>query len=215
MKNQKNRKAFTLIELLVVIAIIAVLSVVVILSLNPAELLRQSRDSNRISDMATLKSALSLYLADVAVPSLGTSLTCYASAPATTWAAVSTGGTPTAATTTCGAWMVTANAASSSNGRSNTGVGGWLPVNFNAISSGAPIGSEPVDPTNSTGTASCATGALASCGLFYSYESTSTVFKIAAFLESSKYSKGGGADVESVDGGQNVYYYEQGTNLNL
>ena len=42
MKNRKNRKAFTLIELLVVIAIIAVLSVVVILSLNPAELLRQA-----------------------------------------------------------------------------------------------------------------------------------------------------------------------------
>ena len=38
MKN-KNRKGFTLIELLIVIAIIAVLSVVVILSLNPAELL--------------------------------------------------------------------------------------------------------------------------------------------------------------------------------
>ncbi len=53
-------QAFTLIELLVVIAIIAILSVVVVLSLNPAEMLRQSRDSNRVSDMDTLSHAISL-----------------------------------------------------------------------------------------------------------------------------------------------------------
>src|SRR5271163_765603 len=64
-KNNKFRKGFTLIELLVVIAIIAILAVVVILTLNPAELLRQARDSNRESDFATLKSAIGLYSADV------------------------------------------------------------------------------------------------------------------------------------------------------
>src|SRR5579863_4498952 len=64
-KHKNSRKGFTLIELLVVIAIIAVLAVVVVLTLNPAELLRQARDSNRISDFATLKSALSLYAEDV------------------------------------------------------------------------------------------------------------------------------------------------------
>src|SRR3989338_2108717 len=51
----KNSKGFTLIELLVVIAIIAVLAVAVILTLNPAELLKQARDSTRVSDMSTLK----------------------------------------------------------------------------------------------------------------------------------------------------------------
>ena len=58
-------KGFTLIELLIVIGIIAVLAVVVLLTLNPAELLRQARDSNRVSDLASLNSALSYYLADV------------------------------------------------------------------------------------------------------------------------------------------------------
>ncbi|KKW47096.1 MAG: hypothetical protein UY99_C0042G0007, partial [Parcubacteria group bacterium GW2011_GWA1_59_11] len=43
------RSSFTLIELLVVIAIVAILSAVVIITLNPAELLKQSRDSNRLS----------------------------------------------------------------------------------------------------------------------------------------------------------------------
>jgi prepilin-type N-terminal cleavage/methylation domain-containing protein len=45
------RSGFTLIELLIVIAIIAILSVVVVLALNPAEMLRESRDNNRVSDM--------------------------------------------------------------------------------------------------------------------------------------------------------------------
>jgi prepilin-type N-terminal cleavage/methylation domain-containing protein len=47
---------FTLIELLVVIAIIAILAVVVVLTLNPVQLLAESRDANRVSDMATLQS---------------------------------------------------------------------------------------------------------------------------------------------------------------
>lgn len=87
-----QRRGFTLIELLIVIAIIAVLSVVVILSLNPAELLRQARDSNRLSDMATLKSAIALYLADTATPKIGTTGTCYVSAPDTTFDTVPTSG---------------------------------------------------------------------------------------------------------------------------
>ncbi len=54
----RTREGFTLIELLVVIAIIAILSVVVVLTINPAEMLRQSRDSQRVSDLNTLRSAI-------------------------------------------------------------------------------------------------------------------------------------------------------------
>ena len=220
MKNQKNRKAFTLIELLVVIAIIAVLSVVVILSLNPAELLRQSRDSNRISDMATLKSALSLYLADVAGPQLGGG-TCYTSlnpGSSAFWTPNTSG--VWASTTTCQAWMSSAGATFAttsianqrlvSNGTSSVGLG-WIPVNFGNISAGTPIGAEPVDAVNATGTgASRAAGAL-----FYSYVASGTTFKLASFMESAKYATNGSADVESGDGGNNNYVYEQGGNLTL
>jgi prepilin-type N-terminal cleavage/methylation domain-containing protein len=59
-----SHKGFTLIELLVVLAIIAVLAVVVVLVLNPAELLRQSRDSQRLSDMSTLDDAINFYAAN-------------------------------------------------------------------------------------------------------------------------------------------------------
>ena len=84
MHNRNHKKGFTLIELLVVIAIISILAVVVVLTLNPAELLRQSRDSQRVSDLGTLKSAISLYLVDAAYPNLASSTTggyaaCYLS----------------------------------------------------------------------------------------------------------------------------------------
>jgi len=69
-----RQKGFTLIELLIVIAIIAILAVVVTLTLNPAELLRRSRDSQRISDFATLNRAVSYYLATTASTTLSIGL---------------------------------------------------------------------------------------------------------------------------------------------
>lgn len=188
MKHNKNRKGFTLIELLVVIAIIAILAVVVILTLNPAELLKQARDSNRISDLNTMKSAISLYLADVSSPSLGTAKQCYMTG---------------VGSSTCN-WMATATTFASSSNRTVAG-SGWAPINFTLISSGAPIGSEPIDPTNDA-------------NHFYSYMATSspgTTFKLAVKTESVKYSLNGTADVESTDGGIKNDTYETGTELSM
>ncbi|KKU14411.1 MAG: hypothetical protein UX23_C0018G0001, partial [Parcubacteria group bacterium GW2011_GWB1_45_9] len=52
------KKGFTLIELLIVIGLLAILSTVAVLVINPAELLRQARDSQRVSDLGTVHSAL-------------------------------------------------------------------------------------------------------------------------------------------------------------
>jgi len=219
--NIKNHKGFTLIELLIVIAIIAVLSVVVILSLNPAELLRQARDSNRISDMATMKSAVSLYLADVASPFLGTSTICYISAASSSGLYVPTTAGVYAATSSCALWMTVGTTTVNVTATTTRTIGtagavagnGWLPVDFNNISSGAPIAQEPIDPVNQVGSATCvSTSTLGSCGLFYSYDFSGSSFKLATFMESLKYAKGGGNDVESSDGGTNSYVYEGGTN---
>ena len=205
-KNIKNRKGFTLIELLVVIAIIAILAVVVVLTLNPAELLRQARDSNRISDFATLKSALGLYSEDV-----NTTTAMYAGNShvddifGTSGTATST--TSTYQTTASSSWGFASGttntyiAVVSTTARTVDGTG-WLPVNFNAISSGAPISSEPVDPTNS--------GANV-----YLYAATSTSYKLATKMESAKYGFNGASDVVSTDGGNNTSTYEQGSNLQL
>lgn len=188
----QTKKGFTLIELLVVIAIVAVLSVVVILTLNPAELLKQARDSNRISDLNTIKSALSFYLSDVTTPVLVTNgagyARCYLTATAANCAAA---GFATVSNVT----VVTSTAV--------TG-GGWVSANFNLISSKSPLSRLPIDPTNTS-------------TYLYGYVATSSdyTFKLTAAMESSKYAQNGGADVESTDGGNYSAIYEVGTNLAL
>jgi prepilin-type N-terminal cleavage/methylation domain-containing protein len=199
MKNNKKRRGFTLIELLVVIAIIAILAVVVVLTLNPAELLRQARDSNRLSDFATMKSALGLYAQDVVTttPMFGTAgydlftanvsatntMSLYAAtAPAPGWGFV--GGEIALITTSSQA----------------IGGTGWVPVNLNAITSGAPISAWPVDPVNKGDN-------------MYIYAATSTLFKLATQMESAKYSPGGSGNVVTGDGGTSIYSYQQGSDL--
>ncbi|MDD4784100.1 MAG: prepilin-type N-terminal cleavage/methylation domain-containing protein [Candidatus Paceibacterota bacterium] len=66
----KNKKGFTLVELMIVIAILAILAAIVIFALNPAELFRRARDSQRMSDLRVLSSAISYYLADDSTPTL-------------------------------------------------------------------------------------------------------------------------------------------------
>lgn len=68
-----------------------------------------------------------------------------------------------------------------------------------------------MDPVNTDGTTSTkTTGAL-----FYGYATNGSTYKLSAFMESSKYSTTGSNDVETNDGGNNNYVYEQGSNLSL
>jgi prepilin-type N-terminal cleavage/methylation domain-containing protein len=193
---QSFRKGFTLIELLVVIAIIAILAVVVVLTLNPAQLLAQSRDANRVSDMSALNSAISLYATDqggTSGYSLGTSSIDYVSipdptAPVTGNGCTGLGGTfPTSTGYFACASSTTYRIASSS---------GWLPINFNQISAGSPFGSLPVDPVNST-----------SSNLYYSYESNGTTFMLMAKPESQKYQAQLGTNPTMMISGSNPNMY--------
>jgi len=57
------QKGFTLIELLIVIAIIGLLAAVVLIAINPAEMMKRGRDSQRLSDVTNLKKAIDIYVA--------------------------------------------------------------------------------------------------------------------------------------------------------
>jgi prepilin-type N-terminal cleavage/methylation domain-containing protein len=125
----KNRnKGFTLIELLIVIAILAVLAVAVVVVLNPAELLKQARDSNRISDLASIDKALALYFYDAAPTSYSATTTC-------TVGIVFPGG----AVSSC-----VLNASTTITGT------GWVAVDLTDISSDSPLSRLPLDPVNNS-----------------------------------------------------------------
>ena len=61
---KKIQRGFTLLELLIVITILAILTLVVVLFINPVEMLKKSRDVQRMSDLATLNAAIVLFLQD-------------------------------------------------------------------------------------------------------------------------------------------------------
>lgn len=56
--HKLTRKAFTLVELLIVIGIIGILAVTLMVSLNPVEAQRKTRDATRLKDATTIQSVL-------------------------------------------------------------------------------------------------------------------------------------------------------------
>jgi len=190
----RNQRSFTLIELLVVIAILAILAVAVVLVLNPAEFVRQSRDSARLQDLSTLNKALVLYQVD-GKTSFGSSSVVYVSIPDSTSTCGNLGlpGLPSG-------WSY--NCASSTNYRKVDG-SGWIPVNLSSISYGAVMAKLPIDPVNTTST-----------GNYYTYV-TGGSWTLTAMFESERYKMGGSSDKTSKDNGSFVELYEIGTNLTL
>ena len=112
-------KGFTLLELLIVIAILAILTTVVILVMNPAESIKRARDTQRISDLDTLKTAIILYITegntDIKDGTCKADTICYSDS----------GQTP-----------------SKNDGN------GWIPINFTTMAGGSPLSHLPVDPVN-------------------------------------------------------------------
>ena len=151
------KKGFTLIELVIVIGILAILAAAVVLVLNPAQLLAQARDSQRISDLGSVKSAIALYLATAASPafvSAGPVFTSFspAACPFTTCA----GATVTNSTVVTGA--------------------GWVKIDLTTTSGGSALGSLPMDPSNGT-----------TYEYGYKGDISLLTFKLVGILESTKY----------------------------
>ncbi|HDM31972.1 MAG TPA: prepilin-type N-terminal cleavage/methylation domain-containing protein [bacterium] len=151
------KKGFTLVELLIVIGIIAILAAATLVVLNPAEMLKKSRDTQRVQDIDTLSTAISLYLAEVTSPSLGTTGEVYCSYTDSAVAPC----TQTVATGT----------------RDVDGTG-WVPVDFTQISTGAPFSALPVDPVNTQSSG---------LYYMYACNQASSTFEINATFESKYY----------------------------
>lgn len=123
-----TKKGFTLIELLIVIGILGILAAVVVVVLNPGQLLAQARDAQRLQDLGSVNSALSFYLVSTTTPTFD------AEGPFST------------AHTNCpdgGAAACTVRAVYTTAGS------GWVAVNFDSLSDGSPLSALPRDPVNS------------------------------------------------------------------
>lgn len=183
------KKGFTLIELLIVIGILAILATATILVLNPAQLFAQARDSQRISDLSALKSALSFYLATAPTLNLQVAGTC---------------GT--------NFWASAAGATENFTGiptqHANTGLAidgtGWVAVDLRTSSGGSPLSALPRDPSNT-----------AALNYQYQCDNTNRWFELNADMESTRYASGGANDVEGTDGGNVTTVYEIGNDPGL
>ena len=202
-KLAKNRKkGFTLIELVVVVFIIAIISLVLYFLLNPAELLKQSRDGNRLSALNTIDKSVSSFYADGlnTNPSklfIGTSSIVYISIPdplATSSAGDQCQGLNLSSIPV--GWNY--HCAPSSTYLKTDGTG-WIPINFSLFSGGSPISVLPVDPTNTT----------SSCE-YYAYTTTGNNYEVVGRFESLK-----NQPVMANDSGQYPDLYEKGSPFTL
>ena len=185
------KKGFTLIELLVVIAILALLMSVIIITINPAELLRKARDTKRIADLSAFRTALNMYVAEGS-----TNLGANCGAPATRWYLSLTGTGAKCGGLHDNTWCVSTPRLTTSSG--------WVPVNFGAISTGSPLSALPIDPTNSSSTGH----------YYYAYGCGSSTFELNANMESTYYTSGS-TNIEANDGGNASTTYEIGSQPGL
>jgi prepilin-type N-terminal cleavage/methylation domain-containing protein len=218
LSNKMQKRGFTLIELLIVVAILAILSTATVLILNPAQILQESRDTQRINDLGNLSSAISLMQATSTCSSLGggSGSTCPVSADATFACVTNVGssssdltaavvtGTPTKR------FFLAGTEVDARNGVRTTSGLGWMAADLSLISGGSPISVLPQDPINDI--------TSATIGLNYQYSCTaSSKYQLDANMESVTYSTGGSKDVESntKDGGTNNNVYETGSTVAL
>jgi len=167
--------------------ILGILMAVTILVINPAEYLRRARDTNRLSDLNTLKTALTLYTVDTGNDYSTTDNTVYVSLPDSS--------------STCATWGLPAlpspwvyKCVTTANYRKADGTG-WVPINLASMAS-KPLSTLPVDPTNNL-------------TYYYTFVMGGS-FELNAITESTQ-----GATNASSDGGVDPAMVEVGTNLSL
>lgn len=194
------KKGFTLIELLIVIGILAILATVAVLVINPAELLAQARDSQRISDLTTVHSALGLYIITVSTFDISSS----SLADTQCVSSVNTQAASCIARYSSDTTPPTSSSSPATADLRKVNGSGWVAAGLSDVPGGTPLASLPVDPTNDN-------------TYFYTYwgHQANKKYKLTANLESIRYSSTGGDDKEGTDGGVSTTIFEAGNDLSM
>ncbi len=130
-----NSKGFTLIELLIVIAIIAIIAGAVFVALNPGQRFQDTRDARRMSDVASILSAIKLNQVD----NKGTYLTAIANAASNTVLMIGSG-------------------SSSCNTNCNSVASSGACIDLSSLITAGQIGAIPVSPNDNGSWSSSLTG---------------------------------------------------------
>ncbi|MFA6521309.1 MAG: type II secretion system protein [Candidatus Gracilibacteria bacterium] len=223
--SEKVRAGFTLVELLIVLTIVAVLAVATVLILNPAEILKKSRDTQRMSDLASIKSAIALYLSTVSTPYVGGAaddLYCLDKASESIAVSYPSDTADFIDTTTATGWGGAAATwiQTTAAGAGDVDGTGWIPVKISDTTGGAAISNFPIDPNHSPAADVDGINELTNADRYYRYvcrdaaATPPSTFEIDANLESSYYTSGT-TNAEANDGGNNASLYETGTDLTI
>ena len=188
--TNKN-KGFTLVELLIVISILAALAAAVVVVINPAEMLRQARDSTRMGNIGTLHRTLSMFQIDRPADSMGLPNRIHVSIPSDSPTCVGLGlpALPPG-------WTYACRPTTSHRNIDGTG---WIPINFTAMFQGSPLSHLPIDPTNTAASSN-----------FYIYVTDGRSWVLASLIESERH-----APSAARDGGTDFARFEAGNNLAL
>jgi prepilin-type N-terminal cleavage/methylation domain-containing protein len=181
-----SKKAFTLVELLIVIGIIGLLAVTVLVTLNPAEAQKKTRDTKRLKDAQVLQTIVEQFLSD-------------GNNPVAAWAAPGVRSNMTA----------TGAVNNTTNDMGCAAANNWLRINACPY-----VRLVPVDPMNNRDTTcatSAAAGTVACADVSYEFAipaAGSSNYEIRVRLESA------GNAAKLNEGGDDVDYYEIWNNVN-
>lgn len=195
-KKSLNSFGFTTVELLVTVTIMAVLAILVVVVINPVDLLKQGRDSNRMAGLNSVNGALRFLTENEPGTFIGTSSVVYISIPDTSPVCANLG-LPTLPS----GWSYGCVQSASSTRIDGTG---WIPVNFSALPAGSPISQLPIDSKNSALTRN-----------YFTYVASGSSWVLAFSPEAEKNKLGGANNLTTKDGGQKASLFELGKDLSL
>ncbi len=186
MKKTDLHHGFTGIELLIVVGAISLLIYSIIITLQPIEILKESRDTERLADLGVLSSALNYHLANSSSSKLSNSedFSCDLHFGASSKTAENS------------PWS---NKTLAHGGIFELDGSGWIAIDLTTSNIGLYDEHLPKDPLNNE-------------KFFYAFSCDELLrsFELNANLESKRFRSEGSEDKESKDGGDNSYWYEIG-----